>query len=89
MVPFPASIHDVMAVAELGLTMPPKSTWFFPNPPATWCSDCWTGRVLRQNRRRDPRGADLALGVRRDEREHSLPSVGGFVCEVHVLAIEK
>lgn len=32
--PFPASIHDVMAVADLGLTMPPKSTWFAPKLPS-------------------------------------------------------
>lgn len=32
--PFPSSIHDVMAVADLGRTMPPKSTWFAPKLPS-------------------------------------------------------
>ena len=27
---FPTSIHDMMAVADAGLVMPPKSTWFEP-----------------------------------------------------------
>lgn len=29
---FPASITQLMAVADAGLIMPPKSTWFFPKP---------------------------------------------------------
>ena len=32
--PYPASVHDVMAVADAGLTMPPKSTWFAPKLPS-------------------------------------------------------
>ncbi|MEE8330856.1 MAG: DUF1015 family protein [Acidimicrobiia bacterium] len=32
--PFPASVADVMAVADAGLTMPPKSTWFAPKLPS-------------------------------------------------------
>jgi uncharacterized protein (DUF1015 family) len=32
--PFPASIHDVMAIADMGLTMPPKSTRFAPKLPS-------------------------------------------------------
>ncbi|MDH3731871.1 MAG: DUF1015 family protein [Acidimicrobiia bacterium] len=32
--PFPASVSDVMAVADAGLTMPPKSTWFAPKLPS-------------------------------------------------------
>lgn len=28
----PAGIDEVMAIADLGLTMPPKSTWFEPKP---------------------------------------------------------
>jgi len=27
---YPTSIHDMMAVADAGLVMPPKSTWFEP-----------------------------------------------------------
>jgi uncharacterized protein (DUF1015 family) len=37
--PFPATVSDVMAVADHGLTMPPKSTWFEPKLP--------TGLVVR------------------------------------------
>ncbi len=32
--PFPASVADVMAIADLGMAMPPKSTWFAPKLPA-------------------------------------------------------
>ena len=34
MLPFPASITDVMAVADTGRAMPPKSTWFGPKLPS-------------------------------------------------------
>jgi uncharacterized protein (DUF1015 family) len=37
--PFPATVSDVMAVADHGFTMPPKSTWFEPKLP--------TGLVVR------------------------------------------
>ncbi len=32
--PFPASVDDVMAVADSGRAMPPKSTWFGPKLPS-------------------------------------------------------
>lgn len=32
--PFPTSVADVMAIADAGLTMPPKSTWFAPKLPS-------------------------------------------------------
>lgn len=32
--PFPTTVGDVMAVADYGLTMPPKSTWFEPKLPS-------------------------------------------------------
>lgn len=32
--PYPASISDVMAVADSGRAMPPKSTWFAPKLPS-------------------------------------------------------
>jgi uncharacterized protein (DUF1015 family) len=32
--PYPASVAEVMAVADAGLTMPPKSTWFAPKVPS-------------------------------------------------------
>ena len=32
--PFPTTVSDVMAVADLGLVMPPKSTWFSPKLPS-------------------------------------------------------
>lgn len=32
--PYPTSITDVMAVADAGRTMPPKSTWFAPKLPS-------------------------------------------------------
>ena len=32
--PFPASVSDVMAVADMGMAMPPKSTWFSPKLPS-------------------------------------------------------
>jgi uncharacterized protein (DUF1015 family) len=32
--PFPTSVADVLAVADAGLTMPPKSTWFAPKLPS-------------------------------------------------------
>ena len=32
--PYPAAVSQVMAVAESGLTMPPKSTWFQPKLPS-------------------------------------------------------
>ena len=32
--PYPAAVSDVMAVADMGLTMPPKSTWFGPKIPS-------------------------------------------------------
>lgn len=32
--PFPTSVAEVMAVADMGRTMPPKSTWFAPKLPA-------------------------------------------------------
>jgi uncharacterized protein (DUF1015 family) len=32
--PFPTSVAEVMAVADAGLTMPPKSTWFAPKLPS-------------------------------------------------------
>ncbi len=32
--PFPPTVADVMAVADAGLTMPPKSTWFAPKVPS-------------------------------------------------------
>lgn len=32
--PFPVSIDDVMAVADSGKVMPPKSTWFAPKIPS-------------------------------------------------------
>ena len=38
--PFPVSVADVMAVADMGRVMPPKSTWFGPKIPA--------GLVIRQ-----------------------------------------
>jgi len=31
---YPASVSDVMAVADMGKTMPPKSTWFGPKIPS-------------------------------------------------------
>jgi uncharacterized protein (DUF1015 family) len=37
--PYPASVSDVMAVADSGRAMPPKSTWFAPKLPS--------GRVIR------------------------------------------
>lgn len=33
-VPFPTSVEDVIAVADMGLAMPPKSTWFAPKLPS-------------------------------------------------------
>ncbi len=32
--PFPTTVTDVMAVADMGLAMPPKSTWFAPKLPS-------------------------------------------------------
>ena len=32
--PFPARVRDVMAVADSGMAMPPKSTWFAPKLPS-------------------------------------------------------
>lgn len=32
--PYPASVEDVMAVADSGRAMPPKSTWFAPKLPS-------------------------------------------------------
>ncbi len=32
--PFPTTVSDVMAVADMGLAMPPKSTWFAPKVPS-------------------------------------------------------
>lgn len=32
--PYPAAVSDVMAVADMGKTMPPKSTWFGPKIPS-------------------------------------------------------
>ena len=32
--PYPSSIDDVMAVADMGKVMPPKSTWFAPKIPS-------------------------------------------------------
>ena len=32
--PYPASVEDVMTVADIGKTMPPKSTWFAPKIPS-------------------------------------------------------
>ena len=32
--PFPATVSQVMAVADAGLSMPPKSTWFAPKLPS-------------------------------------------------------
>lgn len=32
--PFPASVHQVMEVADHGMAMPPKSTWFSPKLPS-------------------------------------------------------
>ena len=29
---FPVKIDDLLKVADAGLTMPPKSTWFEPKP---------------------------------------------------------
>ena len=42
--PFPASVSDVMAVADMGRVMPPKSTWFGPKLPS--------GLVIRRLDRR-------------------------------------
>lgn len=32
--PYPASVDDVLSVADAGLAMPPKSTWFAPKLPS-------------------------------------------------------
>ena len=32
--PYPATVSDVMAVADSGSAMPPKSTWFAPKLPS-------------------------------------------------------
>lgn len=33
---FPTTMEQLMAVADAGLVMPPKSTWFEPNSAADW-----------------------------------------------------
>jgi len=57
--PFPPSVADVMAVADSGRAMPPKSTWFGPKVPS--------GLVIRlldraQARRGDPGQAEPRRG---------------------------
>lgn len=32
--PFPVAVPDVLAIADMGLAMPPKSTWFAPKLPS-------------------------------------------------------
>ena len=32
--PFPVAVDDVLAIADHGLAMPPKSTWFAPKLPS-------------------------------------------------------
>ena len=34
LLPFPLSVDDVIAVADSGRVMPPKSTWFAPKMPS-------------------------------------------------------
>ena len=39
---FPTSIHDMMAVADAGEVMPPKSTGLSPSSLTAWCRTYWT-----------------------------------------------
>ena len=37
----PTKMADLMAVADTGQIMPPKSTWFEPSSPTAWSAPCW------------------------------------------------